>query len=68
MSGTNLPRDWIKWAGGPAPDTGGIKIRVRLRCQTREDVRDQQPRDPTWWKRWMHNGGPGDIMEYQHAE
>lgn len=60
---------WIKWTGGPAPDTAGRKIYVRLRSSTRDYVlRHQEPQIPSYWKRWTHDGGAGDIIEYMEEK
>lgn len=60
--------DWTPHSGGQRPRCGGRKILVRIRCRTREAVeQSQEPQLAGWWKRWTHDGGAGDIMEWKYA-
>lgn len=60
--------DWRPWHSGPRPDTGGKKIKARLRCVSREDAENQTPQLPEYWKRWTHDFGPGDIIEIKEMD
>lgn len=67
MGEADLPdKDWTQHDGRSRPKTKGRKIIVRIRCRTRTDVAEQEPQEPGWWRRWTHDGGPGDIMEWRY--
>jgi hypothetical protein len=55
------------WDGRAAkPDTGGRLVLVRIRCRSWGDVyRQQEPKAVADWPRWSHDGGPGDIVEFE---
>ena len=58
---------WRPWRGGPAPDVGGKKVYVRIRCMTRADALKREPQEVKYWPRWVQDGGPGDIVEVKIA-
>jgi len=75
----NSPQDWRApppnhppWEahdGKRRPRTGERKLYVRIRALSRSHVEQRQDPQPAhWWKRWSHDGGPGDIMEWRFAE
>jgi len=61
--------DWTPHTGGNRPRTGDTALFVRIRCRSRAEVEErQEPRPASWWKRWSHDGGPGDIIEWKRAQ
>lgn len=60
---------WYRHASGPRPRTGERRLYVRIRVLSRSHVdQRQEPQPAHWWKRWTHDGGPGDIIEWRFAE
>jgi hypothetical protein len=69
MGARRMPKgdDWTQHTGGRRPQTGERKLLIRLRCQTREQAECLAPQTAGWWKRWSHDGGAGDIIEWKNA-
>lgn len=66
---TKADHDWRTHPGNGRPRTGERKLYVRIRVLSRQHVETrQEPRPAKDWKRWTHDGGPGDIIEWRYAE
>lgn len=59
--------EWIEHRGLTCPVDGKTMVQVRIRCRTERDVEQQKPQPAEWWKRWTHNGGPGDIVAWRRS-
>lgn len=62
------PLRWRTHDGKGRPRTGDSPLYVRIRVLSRMHVEAKQtPLPASAWRRWTHDGGPGDIIEWRYA-